>query len=89
MLPCSLARKLLLARLESLADRELTVGHMQGKFQVEVLRESSHCLHMDQPLRAAQALLPFLEAALAALPQHGGGGGGERRPARPGVAQHS
>ena len=73
-----LPRKLLLARLESLADRELTVGHMQGRFQVEVLRESSHCLHMDQPLRAAQALLPFLEAAIAALPQHGGGGGGGR-----------
>ena len=39
---------LLLAGMDRL-DTELTVGQMQGKFQLTVLPQAGHAVHEDQP----------------------------------------
>ena len=41
---------LLLAGMDRL-DTELTVGQMQGKFQLTVLPQAGHAVHEDQPLK--------------------------------------
>ena len=43
-LSCKTARLLVLAGTERL-DRELMIGHMQGKFQLEVISGVGHMLH--------------------------------------------
>lgn len=45
--PCQ-AKLLLLAGIDRL-DRPLTVGQMQGKFQMQVLPDSGHAVHEDVP----------------------------------------
>ena len=30
-------------------DRDLTIGQMQGKFQMQVLPQCGHAVHEDQP----------------------------------------
>ncbi len=42
------AKLLLLAGTDRL-DRDLTIGQMQGKFQLDVLPEAGHCVHEDRP----------------------------------------
>ncbi|XP_045454735.1 protein phosphatase methylesterase 1 [Melitaea cinxia] len=51
-------RLLLLASLDGL-DRELTVGQMQGKFQMQVLTRCGHAVHEDSPAEVARVLAAF------------------------------
>merc|ERR1712154_432539 len=53
------AKLLLLAGVDRL-DRELTVGQMQGKFQMQVLPQVGHTVHEDSPDRVAEVLAGFL-----------------------------
>eukprot|EP00092_Neocalanus_flemingeri_P001463 GFUD01001561.1.p1 GENE.GFUD01001561.1~~GFUD01001561.1.p1 ORF type:complete len:249 (+),score=91.77 GFUD01001561.1:75-749(+) len=53
------AKLLLLAGVDRL-DRELTVGQMQGKFQMQVLPQVGHTVHEDSPDRVAEVLATFL-----------------------------
>ncbi|OWT37308.1 protein phosphatase methylesterase 1 [Cryptococcus neoformans] len=52
------ARLLVLAGQERL-DRELMVGQMQGKFQLEVMSDVGHYLHEDNPAGLAATLITF------------------------------
>uniref|UniRef100_A0A1I8HYQ6 Protein phosphatase methylesterase 1 n=1 Tax=Macrostomum lignano TaxID=282301 RepID=A0A1I8HYQ6_9PLAT len=53
------AKMLLLAGVDRL-DRELTVGQMQGKFQMQLLHRSGHAVHEDHPEHVAEVLASFL-----------------------------
>ena len=53
------AKLLLLAGVDRL-DRELTVGQMQGKFQMQVLPQVGHTVHEDSPDKVAEVLAGFL-----------------------------
>lgn len=55
--PC--AKLLLLAGVDRL-DRDLTVGQMQGKFQMQVLPQAGHAVHEDMPDQVADILATFL-----------------------------
>lgn len=52
------ARLLLLAGTDRL-DRELMIGQMQGKYQLEVIADVGHSLHEDAPDRTARILVDF------------------------------
>ncbi|SPO20603.1 related to Protein phosphatase methylesterase 1 [Ustilago trichophora] len=52
------ARLLLLAGTDRL-DRELMIGQMQGKYQLEVIADVGHSLHEDAPDRTARILIDF------------------------------
>lgn len=51
-------RLLLLASIDGL-DRELTVGQMQGKFQMQVLARCGHAVHEDMPGEVARVIASF------------------------------
>lgn len=51
-------RLLLLASIDGL-DRELTVGQMQGKFQMQVLARCGHAVHEDTPGEVARVISGF------------------------------
>ncbi|CAH2095765.1 unnamed protein product [Euphydryas editha] len=51
-------RLLLLASLDGL-DRDLTVGQMQGKFQMQVLTRCGHAVHEDSPAEVARVVAAF------------------------------
>jgi len=53
------ARLLVLAGTDRL-DKELTIGQMQGKYQLEVLPNVGHCLHEDDPASLANILCSFV-----------------------------
>ena len=53
------AKLLLLAGVDRL-DRELTVGQMQGRFQMQVLPQVGHTVHEDSPDRVAEVIASFL-----------------------------
>lgn len=53
------AKLLLLAGVDRL-DRALTVGQMQGKFQMQVLPKCGHTVHEDVPDKVAQVVASFL-----------------------------
>jgi len=53
------AKLLLLAGVDRL-DKELTVGQMQGKFQMQVLPQVGHTVHEDSPDRVAEVLATYL-----------------------------
>ena len=53
------SKLLLLAGVDRL-DRDLTVGQMQGKFQMQVLPQAGHAVHEDVPDRMAEVLATFL-----------------------------
>ncbi|TRY68284.1 hypothetical protein TCAL_04149 [Tigriopus californicus] len=55
--PC--AKLLLLAGVDRL-DRDLTVGQMQGKFQMQVLPQAGHAVQEDMPDQVADILATFL-----------------------------
>ncbi|GAA5988707.1 hypothetical protein JCM5350_001984 [Sporobolomyces pararoseus] len=59
-LSCKTAKLLILAGTDRL-DKELLIGQMQGKYQLEVFPEAGHCLHEDLPERTADTLLNFWE----------------------------
>ncbi|KAK2579588.1 hypothetical protein KPH14_010883 [Odynerus spinipes] len=50
---------LLLAGVDRL-DKELTVGQMQGKFQMQVLPACGHAVHEDVPDKVAEAIATFM-----------------------------
>ncbi|KAK7043888.1 Protein phosphatase methylesterase 1 [Paramarasmius palmivorus] len=52
------ARLLILAGTDRL-DKELMIGQMQGKFQMEVVPGVGHVLHEDDPTRLAEILVEF------------------------------
>ena len=52
-------KMLLLAGVDRL-DKELTVGQMQGKFQLQVLSACGHAVHEDAPDKVAEAVATFL-----------------------------
>lgn len=52
------AKLLVLAGTERL-DKTLTIGQMQGKFQMEIVTESGHFIQEDEPDRLAQILHTF------------------------------
>ncbi|KAK4684656.1 protein phosphatase methylesterase 1, partial [Tremellales sp. Uapishka_1] len=52
------ARLLVLAGRERL-DKELMVGQMQGKFQLDVMSDAGHYLHEDDPATLAATLVTF------------------------------
>uniref|UniRef100_G3MLU5 Protein phosphatase methylesterase 1 n=1 Tax=Amblyomma maculatum TaxID=34609 RepID=G3MLU5_AMBMU len=50
---------LLLAGVDRL-DKDLTIGQMQGKFQMQVLPQCGHAVHEDVPGKVADAVATFL-----------------------------
>lgn len=58
-LELSAPKMLLLAGVDRL-DRELTVGQMQGKFQLQVLTACGHAVQEDAPDKVAEAVATFL-----------------------------
>lgn len=50
---------LLLASIDGL-DRALTVGQMQGKFQMQVLARCGHAVHEDRPNEVAEVIGSFM-----------------------------
>ncbi|XP_060576401.1 protein phosphatase methylesterase 1-like [Ruditapes philippinarum] len=58
---------LLLAGVDRL-DKDLTIGQMQGKFQMQVLPKSGHAVHEDVPEQVAEVLATFLVRNKMAMP---------------------
>ncbi|KAL5525829.1 hypothetical protein ACEPAG_7166 [Sanghuangporus baumii] len=52
------ARLLVLAGTERL-DKELMIGQMQGKFQLQVVPDTGHMIHEDNPTRLAEIIVEF------------------------------
>lgn len=55
----TIPKVLLLANIHGL-DTALTIGQMQGKFQMQVLHKSGHAIHEDQPGNVADIISGFL-----------------------------
>ncbi|EAU36911.1 conserved hypothetical protein [Aspergillus terreus NIH2624] len=51
--------KLLLLAGTDRLDKELMIGQMQGKYQLQVLPEAGHFIQEDQPAKTAQILVDF------------------------------
>ncbi|XP_068719522.1 protein phosphatase methylesterase 1-like [Montipora capricornis] len=58
-LSCPVPKLLILAGIDRL-DRELTIGQMQGKFQMQVLPRCGHCVHEDAPDKVAEVVVSYL-----------------------------
>ncbi|KAM9846232.1 LOW QUALITY PROTEIN: protein phosphatase methylesterase 1 [Aulostomus maculatus] len=58
-LSCPVPKLLLLAGVDRL-DKDLTIGQMQGKFQMQVLPQCGHAVHEDAPEKVADALAAFM-----------------------------
>ncbi|CAM6113999.1 unnamed protein product [Calypogeia fissa] len=58
-LSCPVAKLLMLAGTDRL-DRSLTIGQMQGKFQMIVIRHSGHAIQEDEPDEFATVVLGFI-----------------------------
>lgn len=65
-LPSSVGKMLVLASTDRL-DTPLTIGHMQGKFQFEVVQSAGHSVHEDQPAEMANLLLRFLSRVVVGV----------------------
>lgn len=50
---------LILAGIDNL-DKSLTVGQMQGKFQLQVLARTGHAVHEDRPHEVAEVIASYL-----------------------------
>ena len=55
----SVPKLLLLAGVDRL-DKDLMVGQMQGKFQMQILPLCGHAVHEDSPEHVAEALANFM-----------------------------
>ncbi|BAE55824.1 unnamed protein product [Aspergillus oryzae RIB40] len=51
--------KLLLLAGTDRLDKELMIGQMQGKYQLQVFPEAGHFVQEDQPVKTAQVLVDF------------------------------
>ncbi|XP_064608020.1 protein phosphatase methylesterase 1-like [Liolophura sinensis] len=58
-LECHASKLLLLAGVDRL-DKDLTIGQMQGKFQMQVLPQCGHAVHEDVPDKVADVLATFM-----------------------------
>ncbi|XP_067136169.1 protein phosphatase methylesterase 1-like [Centruroides vittatus] len=58
-LSSSVPKLLLLAGVDRL-DKVLTIGQMQGKFQMQVLSQCGHAIHEDEPDKVAEAIATFV-----------------------------
>ncbi|XP_073253213.1 protein phosphatase methylesterase 1-like isoform X1 [Porites lutea] len=58
-LSCRVPKLLILAGVDRL-DRDLTIGQMQGQFQLQVLSRCGHSVHEDAPDKVAEVLVAFL-----------------------------
>ncbi|KAJ9594445.1 hypothetical protein L9F63_014130 [Diploptera punctata] len=58
-LNCPVPKMVLLAGIDRL-DKELTVGQMQGKFQLQVLQHSGHAVQEDVPDKVSEILATFM-----------------------------
>ncbi|XP_070198027.1 protein phosphatase methylesterase 1-like [Littorina saxatilis] len=58
-LSCEVPKLLLLAGVDRL-DKDLTIGQMQGKFQMQVLPQCGHAVHEDVPEKVADVLATFM-----------------------------
>ncbi|KAJ3589313.1 hypothetical protein NHX12_010158 [Muraenolepis orangiensis] len=58
-LSCTSPKLLLLAGVDRL-DKDLTIGQMQGKFQLQVLPQCGHAVHEDAPDKVADAIATFM-----------------------------
>ncbi|EAT88400.2 hypothetical protein SNOG_04640 [Parastagonospora nodorum SN15] len=54
------AKLLVLAGTDRL-DKELMIGQMQGKFQLQVFPNAGHFLHEDQPDKTAEVVIEFVK----------------------------
>ncbi|XP_053564713.1 protein phosphatase methylesterase 1 [Bombina bombina] len=69
-LSCQIPKQLLLAGVDRL-DKDLTIGQMQGKFQMQVLPQCGHAVHEDAPDKVAEAVATFLVRHRFAVPVGG------------------
>lgn len=58
-LSCRVPKLLILAGVDRL-DKTLTIGQMQGKFQMQVLANCGHMVHEDKPDSVAEIVMGFL-----------------------------
>ena len=58
-LSVSASKLLVLAGVDRL-DKDLTVGQMQGKFQMQILPQAGHAVHEDVPDKVSNILSTFL-----------------------------
>ncbi len=57
----SKSHKLLIIAGTERLDKEMTIAHMQGKFQLNVYPESNHFIHQDVPEKLAEDILQFID----------------------------
>jgi len=69
-LSCPVPKLLLLAGIDRL-DKTLTIGQMQGKFQMQVLGNVGHMVHEDKPDSVAEIILGFLTRQQLTQPKQG------------------
>lgn len=69
-LSVSEAKLLLLAGVDRL-DKNMTIAHMQGKFQMHVLQRAGHAVHEDVPEQVAECLCTYLTRNRFAEPLSG------------------
>eukprot|EP00824_Muranothrix_gubernata_P004015 TRINITY_DN1516_c0_g1_i2.p1 TRINITY_DN1516_c0_g1~~TRINITY_DN1516_c0_g1_i2.p1 ORF type:complete len:391 (+),score=60.45 TRINITY_DN1516_c0_g1_i2:73-1173(+) len=60
--------KLLMLAGTDRLDKALTIGQMQGKFQLLILPEVGHIIQEDAPTRVSQALIGFMRRNMLDLP---------------------
>merc|ERR1719510_1369539 len=58
-LSVSTSKLLVLAGVDRL-DKDLTIGQMQGKFQMQILPQAGHAIHEDVPDKVSNILSTFL-----------------------------
>eukprot|EP00794_Sanderia_malayensis_P006966 gene6966-7751_t len=68
-LSCDVPKLLVLAGIDRL-DRDLTIGQMQGKFQMHVIPNCGHTVHEDAPKEVAEMMLYFLLRNKIASPKN-------------------
>jgi protein phosphatase methylesterase 1 len=65
-LKCPTYKILILPNIDRL-DTPFTIGHMSGKFQLEIIHGTNHCMHEDSPRDIAELVKNFIER-LTAVP---------------------
>eukprot|EP00112_Aurelia_sp_Birch-Aquarium-sp1_P006690 Seg1733.1 transcript_id=Seg1733.1/GoldUCD/mRNA.D3Y31 product="Protein phosphatase methylesterase 1" protein_id=Seg1733.1/GoldUCD/D3Y31 len=68
-LSSSVPKLLILAGIDRL-DKDLTIGQMQGKFQMHVLPNCGHTVHEDAPDKVAELMVAFLQRHKLATPKN-------------------
>lgn len=60
----SAANRLLVLAESDYLDKTLLIGHMQGKFQLEIVRNTGHAIQEDQPKQLAALITTFISRNL-------------------------